>query len=98
MNREVTHLQVLAELERLALDKEFVKDVTNKNPTNKHLENFIFSWNNLILNKKEIGKLALKKLTWTNLGYRMAKRFGKKSEDEMRYVFRVIKEDFKRRK
>ena len=96
MNREVTHLQVLAELEHLTLDKEFEKDITNKNPGNRNLRAFNDGWNNQV-SGQEYGS-ALRDLTWNNLGYRMARRFGKQSEEEMSYVFRVIKEDFKRRK
>ena len=96
MNREVTHLQVLAELERLSLDKEFEMDDTNKNPGKENYREFNTGWNKQVAGKKY--KAALKTLTWNNLGYRMAKRFGEKSEDDRRYVFRVIKEDFKRRK
>ena len=96
MNREVTHLQVLAELERLAMENKYKKDFTNKNPGNRHFKEFTDGWNNQV-SGQEYGS-ALKNLTWNNLGYRMAKRFGEKSEEDRRYVFQIIKEDFKRRK
>ena len=44
MNQEVTHLQVLAELERLALDKEFEKDIANKNPGKENFSAFTVGW------------------------------------------------------
>lgn len=96
MKHEITISQVLNELNRLSRDKEFEKDIRDKNPGNRHSGQFIRAWNDLVSGKKEIGDRALKQLTWTNLGQRMAQRFGEQSEENMRYVFRILRDEHKK--
>ena len=95
MNKEITYLQVLCELERLAMESEYEKDVREK-PSNRHLANFIGAWEELV-SGHEYGPDALLNLTWTNLGQRMARCFGEQSKEDMKYAFRIIKDDFNRK-
>ncbi len=93
MNR-VTYLQVMSELDRIITEddrqtdyKSDIKDLS--------YNDFRWGWNQLIAGKP-FKKVNFRKLTWQNLGQRMADRFGEQSDEDIRYVFQVIQEDFNR--
>ena len=91
--RRITYLHILNELERMSLDHEYKEDHRAKNPNKNHLDNFLYSWREFISTNKGYSEKTMETLTWTNLGERMAVRFGEQSEEEMIFVFRILKEE-----
>ncbi len=94
--KKITFLQVLSELERLVIENEYKKD--NREDIKDPLGTLINCWKDSVSGKIKSLPMNLNNLTWQNLGHRMAQRFGKQSDENMRYAFRIIEDDYNMRK
>ena len=97
-HKKITHLQVLKELDSLTVNNEYKEDIRQdiKNP----LGTFMGSWKGYVAQQKIPFPLlqTTKNLTWKFLGKRMAMAFGPQSDDNIRYVFRILEDDYNKKK
>ena len=85
----LTH-QVLSELNRLSEDNEYEVDC-RKIPDNRRRGQFKAGWGNQLKGRTYTG--VKNQLTWNNLGFRMAEKFGEQSVNK-EDVFKILEENF----
>lgn len=72
--------------ELILSELNYEKDI-RRPPDNLRKGQFKAGWNDAILQGKDYSEETLRNLTWHNLGYRMAQRYGQLSEQEREEIF-----------
>ena len=89
-----THEQLIHDVEQIVLDLERDSDIREW-PDNHRRGTFLAGWRDATERDKNYRPEVLEELTWQNLGWRLGKKYGARSRDEIVTFYEVLAEHYR---
>ena len=87
---EIEQSEIEQFLAHLKYDREYDQDGCSRSPDSRRRGQFQAGWEDWTVRERKYLPQTLRSLTWHNLGYRFARKFGKSTRDEIRRVYKTV--------
>ena len=89
-----TYDQLLRDVEQIILELESDSDI-RKWPDTHRRGNFLAGWRDAAERGENYQARVLEELTWQNLGWRLGKKYGPRSRDEIVTLYEILAEHYR---
>ena len=89
-----TYEQLIRDVEQIILELEPDGDIREL-PDNHRRRTFLAGWRDATERGRNYQATVLKELTWMNLGWRLGKKYGPRSRDEITTLYEILAEHYR---